>query len=411
MHLAQSGVEESFRLDFKQQWEPEKLCPSVGAMANSYGGLLVLGVSDDRRKFLGVIPPKNSDLKTQISSVIAARFAPVPLFEVHTCPAPRDPAAPNDPATLLVVIRVMPQPRLHLYLKGNQPVYVRNEDQTVPANAAQLQALLERVRNAERMAPQAINPLEPIAVDFYVSKALDPTARTQTGTCFKIGLAPESPSKLTVDIGMERMFERLIRENYPSIGQRLSDGLGSTVAESRDRRDSWYRYKYHEFEGDHEAAWALNNRGRVQYICQVEGNGRFSRLWSIADLFVNIESTLQLADAFWKAIGYFGAGQLAATIAVTNLVPHCDDQNYLPLFFDAKYALPRTAFDQLAGSYPVSESSASLLLTYDGRTSNRRKTLMEIGNQLLRNLRFSVDSSQLLEHLEKSLSHSGTERV
>src|SRR5690348_8942593 len=81
--LAASGVEEKFRLDFKEKWEPEKQVPDVAAFANSYGGLLVVGVSDDRQRFPGTPAPKNSDLKTQISSQIATRVSPVPIFEVH----------------------------------------------------------------------------------------------------------------------------------------------------------------------------------------------------------------------------------------------------------------------------------------------------------------------------------------
>ena len=193
--LAQSGIEEKFRLDFKETWEPEKQCPDIAGMANSYGGLLVLGVSNDRQRLPGIAPPKHSDLKTQISSIIATRISPVPVFEVHTCPAP------GSTTTLLVLIRIAPQPRLHLYLKGEKPVYVRSEDKTVPASAAQLQALLDRVRNAERDVPVRPNPLSPVARDFFVSKANDLSAsfaerqsmasRTRSETQFLIGLAPE----------------------------------------------------------------------------------------------------------------------------------------------------------------------------------------------------------------------------
>src|SRR5258707_16515 len=84
MNLAQSGVEEKFRLDFKEKWEPDKQCPDIVAFANSYGGLLVLGVTDDRQSFPGIPVPSKSDLKTQLASVIATRINPVPLFEVHT---------------------------------------------------------------------------------------------------------------------------------------------------------------------------------------------------------------------------------------------------------------------------------------------------------------------------------------
>jgi hypothetical protein len=68
--LAQSGIEEKFRLDFKEKWEPDKQCPDIVGFANSYGGVLILGVADDRRAFPGIPQPPKSDLKTQLASVI-----------------------------------------------------------------------------------------------------------------------------------------------------------------------------------------------------------------------------------------------------------------------------------------------------------------------------------------------------
>ena len=43
VNFAQTGIEEKFRLDFKEKWEPDKQCPDIVAFANSYGGLLILG--------------------------------------------------------------------------------------------------------------------------------------------------------------------------------------------------------------------------------------------------------------------------------------------------------------------------------------------------------------------------------
>jgi len=98
INLARSGVEEKFRLDFKEKWEPDKQCPDIVAFANSYGGLLVLGVTNDRLNFPGIQAPAKSDLKTQLASTIATRISPVPIFEVHTSPSP------NNPDCALVVI-------------------------------------------------------------------------------------------------------------------------------------------------------------------------------------------------------------------------------------------------------------------------------------------------------------------
>src|ERR1700733_9549704 len=114
--LAQSGVEEKFRLDFKETWEPDKQCPDIVAFANSYGGLLILGVANDRKSLPGIPVLSNSDLKTQIASTIATRISPVPLFEVHTC------ESSTNASSALAVIRLSAQPKVHMYLRGDRPV-------------------------------------------------------------------------------------------------------------------------------------------------------------------------------------------------------------------------------------------------------------------------------------------------
>jgi predicted HTH transcriptional regulator len=129
--LAQAGIEEKYRLDFKETWDAEKRVPDVAAFANTYGGLLIVGVSDDRQRFPGIPGPRNSDLKTQLSSIIASRISPPPLFEVHTCPTSA------GSSHFLVAIRIQSPRRLHLYLKGNHPVWVRTEDKSEPATAFQ----------------------------------------------------------------------------------------------------------------------------------------------------------------------------------------------------------------------------------------------------------------------------------
>ena len=261
--LARSGVEEKFRLDFKAIWQPEKQCQDIAAFANSYGGLVIIGVSDDRQSFQGTPSPKNSDLKTQISGAIASRIAPAPIFEVHTCPAP------ENSANRLVLIRISPQPRLHLYLRSDRPVYVRNEDGTIPAAAPQLQALLDRVRSAEMSQVQSPNPLQPIAQDFYPTKATDMSGRltsrqlleqrTRSGAYLLIGAVPERLCYLAIDAGLEQQFKHLIYRSYPSIDERRRVDLDQTILEYEDRRNSWSSFRHRDLDRDHEVVWAVDS--------------------------------------------------------------------------------------------------------------------------------------------------------
>jgi len=406
VQLAQAGVEEKFRLDFKETWEPDKQCPDIAAFANSYGGLLILGVSNDRLRFPGIASPKNSDLKTQVASVIATRITPVPIFEVHTCPAP------ENGANYLIAIRVSAQPRIHLYLKGDRPVYVRSEDKSIPANASHLQALLDRVRSAEHVGVAIPDPMAPVARDFFVTKAANLEAtyvqrqvtenRRRSETFCLIAAVPEHPVCVSIDVTLEQSFRRLVFGAYPSIDQRRSIDLGTSIAEREDRASSWYRYHHLDLDRDHEAVWAFGAQGTVQYVCEVAErvDREAASLWSVVDLFVNLESTIRLVHEFWTLLGYFGAGQLAVRLSVPKLVPACNNDNYFPLFYETPLVLQRETIRELYGSYAVSVADTGLLLAYDARAGLRKQTLVTVGNQLLRDLRFGIDTRLLRESLD-----------
>jgi len=399
--LARSGVEEKFRLDFKETWAPEKQCPDVVAMANSYGGLLILGVSDDRQRFPGIVRPANSDLKTQVASTIAARIAPIPIFEVHTCPAP------DDRTKALAVIRVTAQPRVHMYLRGDRPVYVRNEDGTVPASAPQLQHLLERVRNAELQIPPAPDPLAEIASDFYITKAKDVNDRPakrqvlenrqRSGNALTIGIVPDRLANLAIDGTLEQRFKEAILRVYPCLAQRRSVDLGQTLLEYDDRRRTWFSYRYRDLDRDHEIIWAFNVQGTVQCAFEVAGrlgNGN-ANLWSISDLFVNLNGSLLLVNEFWRYAGIFSGGQLAATLQVSGLVPFVNAGNYPPLFYDVLMEIPQQAIRHLYGPYSISSAAAGLFCRYDDLHARRHESVIALGSGLLRDLRFGAETDLL----------------
>lgn len=399
--LAQSEVEEKFRLEFKETWNSDEQCPDIAAFANSYGGLLIVGVTNDRQGFPGIPVPPKSHLNTRLASIIATRVSPVPIFEVHTCPAPA------NTGQALALIRVSPQPKLHLYLRGDRPVYVRNEDQTIPARATDLQALLDRLRNAEAGGRQPINPSVDIAPDFYVSKATNLSAtfaerqdvnkRRKSETFCRVTAIPERLLQVGLDVTLEQRFRHSIYSLYPSLAQRLSVDLGTSIAKREDRAGSWYRYHHLDLERDHEGVWAFNSAGTIQYIC--EASGRLGTgaadLWSVVDFFVNLDGTLRLTHEMWTSLGYFAAGRFVVQLSVPKLVPIVNDTHYQQLFYETSLLIPRDAARELYANYEAPIGRSELLLTYDGRTSQRTETLVTVGNQVLRDLRFGVDVAAL----------------
>src|ERR1700675_3164387 len=131
-------MQEGYLLDFKALWNDTAL-KAVAAFANTYGGILVIGVSDKdgRADEIVGVPSQRHELKTRIASMIASNISPTPPYEI------RDVVFPDGSGRHLCIVRVRKGTNLFLLTKkGESPVYIRNENESVPADAARLQALL-----------------------------------------------------------------------------------------------------------------------------------------------------------------------------------------------------------------------------------------------------------------------------
>jgi predicted HTH transcriptional regulator len=130
---------ESFVLDFKKEWNDRALC-TVAAFAHTFGGLLLVGVSEKDAQPDELVGVESAgELKTSIASAIATNISPPPSYEIAEC------SLPTVLARRLAVIRVRQGNQIHyLTKKGEKPIYVRNEDESVPADAARLRSLIER---------------------------------------------------------------------------------------------------------------------------------------------------------------------------------------------------------------------------------------------------------------------------
>jgi len=138
---------ESFVLDFKEEWSGGVL-HTVAGFAHAFGGLLIVGISENKgqpENIVGIDLP--GELKTRIASSIATNISPTPANEIAEC------NLPTQVGRKLAVVRVRQGHQIYYCTKkGDRPIYLRNEDQTVPADAAQLRSLVER--NTGKLQPQ-----------------------------------------------------------------------------------------------------------------------------------------------------------------------------------------------------------------------------------------------------------------
>jgi predicted HTH transcriptional regulator len=141
---------EGWRHDYTEQWDDSSV-KNVAALANTFGGLLIVGVRKGKKDIAPELTGVQSEAeyKTRIASGIAANVSPVPSYSIFEC------VMPDTPDKRFCVIRVRESRALHLITKkGFTPVYVRNEDESRPADASQVKRLIERERASPGLAEE-----------------------------------------------------------------------------------------------------------------------------------------------------------------------------------------------------------------------------------------------------------------
>ena len=143
------GQEEGTRLDYKDQ-VPQDLGDVVAAFANTYGGLIVLGVSKTNKMPTTIpgIPKKQADLKTLLTNKIVDTVYPRPLFEVGV--ALHSNVAGHDVA----VIRVYEGYETPYMYLPHKKVSIRVADKCERASLADLEQLFARRKNWSEQTPR-----------------------------------------------------------------------------------------------------------------------------------------------------------------------------------------------------------------------------------------------------------------
>jgi hypothetical protein len=317
VEFAQAQPNESNRHDFKLIWTSDAV-KDVAAFSNTFGGLLIIGVGkgqgDSQATIIGVT--SSSELTTGIASSIATNISPTPSYDISEC------YKPGETNKRFCVVRIRSASTLHLVTKKGvvAPVFVRNADQTIPADAAQLRGLIDR----ERQVPAGLDDaliergqriMEEMIIGQQYSDAPDWTrVWHRSDTYFKLALVPRELRQIRLDVRDEKQFAALTRHCY----RRVASNLGGTSPVARDasnRGGDFYEYRWHHRNLDYEGRWRITNRLDVAHSTQI----RVGDKWSLVDVVMYTILSLKLGSAWWKAQGYFGDGILLAHLNVGAL--------------------------------------------------------------------------------------------
>jgi hypothetical protein len=384
---------EGYLLDYKEDVS-DRFLRSVAAFANTFGGLLIVGVTEiDGRpnKLAGV--SVQGEWKTQIASMIAANLFPCPQFEIAEC------TLPTDAERKLCVVRVRETPEICLLAKKGEshPVYVRVEDKSSPADASQLRALLDRKRKNQSSATEIEGRLVPIRSRMFVTVADTKTGqRTRSDTYFRIGICPYSCHSMPLDLSIEKRFSEIVTATNPGL-QTLVD-QGEAIVEFSRWRD-WFEIQFFDKAHDYERRWHLTTSGEIGFVTQTRWPIAGSEpRWSLYDLAMDISLIQRIAREFWQYTGYYGAFRLDAELHVQGLNLDMNSQGFAPLFYQRVrgslfFPLDRTSI--AIAKNPQWAGQSQVDLTYSDLQASLSDTVGMVLNQLLRCMGHSADLQKL----------------
>lgn len=129
-----SEYDKKLKLEIKK---PKSWCKSVSAFANTYGGSLIFGISDDNQIIGLESPDKDAEI---ISEMIKSRLDPIPEFKIRF---------QKEKDKVLLIVDILKGEETPYYYSGDGVLeaYVRIGNESVKASSTELKRLVLHGRN------------------------------------------------------------------------------------------------------------------------------------------------------------------------------------------------------------------------------------------------------------------------
>ncbi len=386
---------EGYTVDFKAQWSDNSL-RVVASFANTFGGTIVIGVSElsgRANEIVGV--PTKGELKTKIAGSISANISPIPDYDIAEC------GLPNDSGKRLAVVRVRADNRLHyLLMKGGQPIYVRNVDQTIPALAAELKALIENERRHSSLVDEYTNPFSESSAAFRVTRAKGAGTkqersrdRLESTSHLKVAIRPLRVLNLSLDYSFEEEFKQRVAKWFQEYQEAVFEDMGS---ESDTRSSRSYVYKILRDNLDFESLWSVNAKATLGFGCTLAIMAH-QHIWSLPDMTANLISCMKMADQMMTSAGYYGGIAIDVELQPGGAVIAYNGVDKFEVLLrksvyknDWPVVIPGYQERQL---HKVGRASANL--DFNQRSAAADDVVAQLVNELLRDLDYAADSNSL----------------
>jgi hypothetical protein len=297
---------EGLRIDYKLK-EPTDLSETVAAFANTFGGLILIGVESVRTKhnFPTALPGEafpGGDVKARIAGKVLSQVTPRPEISIGVAPLP------SQHDRVVVVVRVQPGawPPYEFSMSNAVRIPVRIQDTNRQATVREIEQLIQRRASfaqsaAERLSTIiAIKPLIPsfIGSDEGTGPQSVPAQAYQTWI-----IRPRVSMRLRLDRGfdssarseIEKYFiDSRLGNFYPPIMTGDSHVIRWQAQTSSDQLGVLTCVRNLEFTSD----------GSLRYSEKMDRHTTGDE--SVSDLFIQSLRFLGFAENFYHTLGYFG---------------------------------------------------------------------------------------------------------
>ena len=195
---------ETAQVEFKQQFtRPERMAREIGALANTAGGWLILGVSD-QGEILGVT--ERELIQTQLEQTCLHYLEPPVLAQVWEVILQRQ---------LLIALHIPNSPDKPHQVAGegdhDGQVYLRHQSCTVPASDEMIKVLMNR--DESQWEPIPLDKLEQAVVDYLLQQG----QITLKQYCRWVNISERRGSRILVKLlqaGVLNLFQQQRQDHY-----------------------------------------------------------------------------------------------------------------------------------------------------------------------------------------------------
>jgi hypothetical protein len=293
------NIQENFVLDYKADF-PKDLPRTIAALANTYGGVILLGVGDADGKPIpnpiGI--PFRRGMSEQVTQLVLEYIYPPVFPEVQVCPDTTE-------ANAFVVIRVPESEETPHTLLGRKQIFVRTQNITKPyglediATLDQIEWLQARRKRSVDLRERLVAAAENRATNYIASSGIGETYGLAT---FVVG--PRYPARiLNSPLGIMELMGKQLGTTYDGSefpkGRHTAEPVqGGVAAYTFTEHSKWFSYAE---LNEYGLFIYKEDMGRTDH----EGDEKIEKIY-LFELVTRIDLILNYVAGLYPAIGFNG---------------------------------------------------------------------------------------------------------